>query len=393
LNIGIVTIWYDRGAAYVSRAYLDALSPDHDIYVYARGGEVDAQGDENWDKSYVTWGKRLRLGIPTFIAWDDFKGWILKNKLDTIIFNEQHSWDAILRTIKLGIKIGSYIDYYKKETVPFFNLYDFLLCNTHRHYSVFKDHPQSIYIPWGSDCTVYNGSCEPVSKDTVVFFHSCGMSPWRKGTDILVRAFLEVKGSGKLIIHSQVPIKDPVLSDLIRRDPRITLIVKTVDPPGLYHLGDVYVYPTRLEGIGLTIAEALASGLPVITVDNAPMNEFVTDGLNGRLVPVVQYRQRNDHYYWDEGFCSEPALTQAMQDYIDHQPQLGEYKLLARNYALEFLDWKKNAVGLSKFICDSRKLTKPNSLIRSAALYEYPRYPGLIISALFRKLSLFRSRI
>jgi 1,2-diacylglycerol 3-alpha-glucosyltransferase len=393
LNIGIVTVWFDRGAAYVSKAYLDVLSPHHNIYVYARGGEVYAKGDENWDKSYVTWGRRLRLGIPTLIAWNDFKGWIFKNKLDTIIFNEQHSWDAILRTINLGIKIGSYIDYYTKETVPFFDLYDFILCNTQRHYSVFKGHPQSLYLPWGSDCNVYTGNCEPVSRDSVVFFHSCGMSPRRKGTDILVRAFLEVKGAGKLIIHSQLPLNNPVLSDLIRRDSRISLIVKTVGPPGLYHLGDVYVYPTRLEGIGLTIAEALACGLPVITVDNAPMNEFVIDGINGRLVSVIHYKRRDDHYYWDEGICSEQSLTQAMQFYVNHQQGLREFKVAARNYALKYLDWTKNTWGLSNFISESRMLIKPKRLIRAAAFYEYTRFPGLMTSALFRKLGsfLFRS--
>ena len=69
-------------------------------------------------------------------------------------------------------------------------------------------------------------------------------------------------------------------------DPRIEFIEKTVSAPGLYFRGDVYLYPTRLEGIGLTICEALASGLPVITTNDAPMNEFVIDGETGYLVDV-----------------------------------------------------------------------------------------------------------
>ena len=32
-------------------------------------------------------------------------------------------------------------------------------------------------------------------------------------------------------------------------------------------MGDVFVYPSRLEGIGLCVPEALACGLPVITTD------------------------------------------------------------------------------------------------------------------------------
>jgi len=53
----------------------------------------------------------------------------------------------------------------------------------------------------------------------------------------------------------------------------------------LYYLGDVYVYPTTLDGLGLTVYEALASGLPVIATDVAPMNEIITED-NGKLVKV-----------------------------------------------------------------------------------------------------------
>ncbi|MFZ3079302.1 MAG: glycosyltransferase family 4 protein [Bellilinea sp.] len=390
MNIGIVTVWHDRGAAFVSKAYLNTLTPENNVFIYARGGEIDARGDETWNKSYVTWGKRVHLGIPSFIIWKDFKEWILRNHLDTIIFNEQHSWDVILRSIKMGIKIGAYVDYYKKETFPFFGLYDFLLCNTQRHYSVFKDHPQAFYIPWGTDCAIYAEDCKPVSDKEVIFFHSCGMNPWRKGTDVLVKAFQGVKGSARLIIHSQVPIIDSVLANPIKADSRIEVIVKTVGPPGLYHLGDVYVYPTRLEGIGLTIAEALASGLPVITVDNAPMNEFVVDGINGRLVPVSQYQQRWDKYYWDECLCNDQDLMQAMQFYVDHQQKIEEYKHKARNYAIEKLNWRINSAGLSKIIHDSGRLIKPDRLIRETAFYEYSSYPGLVASALLRKLKIIR---
>ena len=128
----------------------------------------------------------------------------------------------------------------------------------------------------------------------VRFFHSAGMGgvELRKGTDILVRAFQQVTGNAQLIIHSQVGLdRYASVASLIHNDPRIEFIEATVGAPGLYHLGDVYVYPSRLEGIGLTIAEALACGLPVITTDCAPMNEFVQKDFNGKLVSIERYEQ------------------------------------------------------------------------------------------------------
>lgn len=57
MNIGIVTTWFERGAAYVSKAYFESLNNDeNNIFIFARGGESYAKGDPKWDNEYVTWG-------------------------------------------------------------------------------------------------------------------------------------------------------------------------------------------------------------------------------------------------------------------------------------------------------------------------------------------------
>lgn len=386
MRIGIVTVWGERGAAYVSRAYLETLSVSNSVFIYARGGEIDYQGNNEWDKEYVTWGKKIRNGIPTFIVWKDFKHWVEENRLDTIIFNEQHSWEVILKTLSMGVKLGAYIDYYTKETIPFFWLYDFLLCNTRRHYSVFKDHPQCFYIPWGTNTRLFSGNCQPVSKGEVVFFHSAGMSPYRKGTDILIRAFQKVKGPARLVIHSQVPLRGHGFDNLLNHDDRISVIVITIGAPGLYSLGDIYVYPTRLEGIGLTIAEALSSGLPVITTNNPPMNEFVCEGINGKLVNVKEFIRREDGYYWDQAICDEEDLAKAMQYYVDHIKDLQEFKEKARSYATEKLDWSVNSRGLNKMIAEAAILEKPLDLVKAVKKYEQKNKIRHVFKAILRKL-------
>jgi glycosyltransferase involved in cell wall biosynthesis len=47
---------------------------------------------------------------------------------------------------------------------------------------------------------------------------------------------------------------------------------------------DVCIAPSRWEGLGLHLYEAIAFGLPIITNDDPPMNELVRDGYNGKLV-------------------------------------------------------------------------------------------------------------
>lgn len=391
MNIGIVTTWFERGAALVSRAYLDALTPVHNVYIYARGGERSGIGQLKWDQPYVTWGKAVTDRIQFFIDWPDFQRWIAQRQLDVILFNEQHSWEVILNCLKSNVVIGAYVDYYTAETVPFFPLYDFLLCNTRRHSSVFTQHPQAVYIPWGTDCALFNDRAATSRSDTIRFFHSAGMGGvgLRKGTDILVRAFQKVTGPAKLIIHSQVSVETyHDVAHLIKSDPRIEFIEATVGAPGLYSLGDVYVYPTRLEGIGLTIIEALACGLPVITTDNGPMNEFVQDGVTGKLVAVERYQSRVDDYYWPESICSEAALTEAMQWYIDHPTQLPDHRRQARAHAMKHLSWAENSKQLPTLFTRFSKIEKPAKIITAARRYEREAEANLHMAETFSDYAL-----
>lgn len=349
MNIGIVTTWLERGASYVSRQYMKSLEKENNIFIYARGGEHYVKGNNIWDNENVTWGKLLPPGIHGSIELNDFKKWIERNKIEIVFFNEEHFFQPILLCNELNVKCGAYVDYYKKNTVECFGVYDFLICNTERHYSVFKWHPQCYYVPWGTDTELFKPKViKRTLEDKLVFFHSAGYSPDRKGTGILIKAFEMVdKKKAKLFIHSQVKLEDffPELAETIRRlvkDESIVIREETVSAPGLYHLGDVYVYPTLLEGIGLTIAEALASGLPVITGDNPPMNEFVNNEC-GKLVEIYSFAMREDNYYWPQSFCSIDSLLEKMNWYIDNYYRIEELKLAARKHAESMLCWKKNS--------------------------------------------------
>lgn len=358
MRIGIVTTWFERGAGMVSRAYRDVLRADHEVFIFARGGEEQPRGDPKWDGPEVTWGSP---GVCYSFAarFAELRRWAQNRALDAILFNEERYWPTVvLARRELRAAIGAYVDYYTANTVPLFGLYDFLVCNTRRHFSVFSEHPNAVLVPWGTDCEIFRGDCAPVSPGEVVFFHSAGISPPRKGTETALRAFALVQGPCRFVVHVQRPVTTwPVLADLCRRDARIEVVEASVHAPGLYHRGDVYVYPTILEGIGLTIAEALACGLPAVVPGCAPMNEFVTpEGGGGRLVTPSEYRGRADGYYWAECYCRPEDVAREMQFYVDHRDELGTFKRAARAWAEEHLDWRHNAAGLGAWLEERRGL-------------------------------------
>ena len=337
MNIGFVSTWLERGATYVTKAYIDLLKENHNIFVYARGGEEFAKNDPKWNLPEVTWGLRL---YGTSINFNHIKKWIKKNNIEIIFFNEQHEVEIVFKVKEHfpNIKIGSYIDYYKEDTVKEFLIYDFLICNTKRHYSVFRHHPQCYYVPWGTDTELFKPRNN--KNKTITFFHSSGMSV-RKGTKLLVDSFIDGKlyNDSKLIIHSQLDFNKTFgYNPKELKKYNIDIIEKTVTAPGIYYLGDVYVYPTYLDGLGLTIYEALSCGLPVITTNNAPMNEVINEKV-GYLVDVSYYRARSDAYYWPLSICEKNSLIEGMLYFVKNKSSLDTFKKNARMAAVEKWNW------------------------------------------------------
>ncbi|GAB6064067.1 glycosyltransferase family 4 protein [Deferrisoma palaeochoriense] len=360
MNIGIVSTWFPRGAAYVSKLYLNSIvAAGHRAYVFARGGEGYAVGDPEWDGPHVTWGRRFDDGW-TRVDISQFEAWCKKYDIDIIIFNEQKDWEVVEWCNRRGIRSVAYIDYYTEETVPFFGLYDALICHTKRHFSVFNWHPQCWYVPWGTDISLFRPKmCGPTKFP--IFFHSAGMGGinLRKGTDLVVQAFRQLKGECRLVIHSQVPVESyGEIGRLIATTENIEFVHATVEPPGLYSRGNVYVYPSRLDGLGLTLPEALASGLACVTTDEPPMNEFVRHGETGLLVRVAKKRKRFDGYYWPEVECDLGSLVDCMQFFVDNANTISRFSCAAREYAVRFLDWEKNAMLLRQCLESVVKLER-----------------------------------
>ncbi len=348
MKIGIVTTWFERGAAYVSKIYMELLQKEgHEVFIYARGGENHPSIKAAcWNAENVT--RDVAYGDGS-LNIRKFSKWVKNNEIEALLFNEQHNFENVADAKKRfpNIKIGAYVDYYTENIIPWYNIYDFLICNTHRHMEAMKKHPQSFYVQWGTNVDLYQP--QPTEERPLTFFHSVGMSA-RKGTDILVDAFIEGKcyEQSKLVIHTQIPIHTVCKYTKEELEQyNVEVIEKTVTAPGLYYMGDVYVYPTRLDGLGLTMYEALASGLPVITTNFPPMNEAVTNDI-GKLVNVRDFYCRGDAYYYPMAICDTESLIESMNWYMAHPEELKEQKNKARQYAEKYYDISKKSARVSE---------------------------------------------
>jgi alpha-1,3-rhamnosyl/mannosyltransferase len=67
---------------------------------------------------------------------------------------------------------------------------------------------------------------------------------------------------------------------------RFTGYVAEEEKAAHFNLADVFVFPSALEGFGLTVAEAMASGLPVVASDRGSLPELIVDGEGGFVCDV-----------------------------------------------------------------------------------------------------------
>lgn len=106
----------------------------------------------------------------------------------------------------------------------------------------------------------------------------------RKGLDTLIAAFsaLDADDARELVIAGKrgwytEPFFRQVEDLGLGRRIHFTGYVADADLPALYSLAQVFVYPSRYEGFGLPVLEAMACGLPVVCSNAASLPEVVGD--------------------------------------------------------------------------------------------------------------------
>lgn len=109
-----------------------------------------------------------------------------------------------------------------------------------------------------------------------------------KGQDVLLKALAILKNRGEkftcLLVGEGVsrPFLEQMVGDLGLAD-RVELLGARFDVPQLLAESDLCILPSRSEGFGMAIIEAMASGVPVVASDIDGLREIIRHGWNGYL--------------------------------------------------------------------------------------------------------------
>jgi glycosyltransferase involved in cell wall biosynthesis len=159
---------------------------------------------------------------------------------------------------------------------------DLVMCKTHDCQRIFK--------LW-TDKTVFTSFTSEDRNtgqraDEIVYLHTAGQSS-AKGTDVIFKAW---KPDYPQLILTKLrdfgALEKPKANVHTCFD-RVPIEILTE----MQNKSTFHVCPSEYEGFGHYIWEAKSCGGIVITTDKPPMNEMVTEGVDGFLVPAVRSRR------------------------------------------------------------------------------------------------------
>jgi glycosyltransferase involved in cell wall biosynthesis len=111
----------------------------------------------------------------------------------------------------------------------------------------------------------------------------------KKDQATLLRALALTGTEARLVLMGDGPLKQE-LHDLVRElglSEHVTLLGVRTDVQLLLPGFDLFILPSRHEGLGLVLLEAMAAGVCCIGTDVGGIPEVIEDGVNGVLVPVA----------------------------------------------------------------------------------------------------------
>jgi glycosyltransferase involved in cell wall biosynthesis len=295
VNVGIVSKWFNRGQPVVGRHLRSAVDElGHRSFVLAKprrekgpmAGALELTGV--WDQPDVTPASRFETPLGEYLEWID------ANSIEVVLCDQNYQFDELRRIRERGVRtIGRFVwEHFTAEHVEparaaYETVYSVTEAERDRYRGWGLETPR---VPWGIHPELLAVEPRRADDGLVRFVFPGGFLGHRKPAEPVVEAFARARAeNARLLIKAQVErSRLERLQPLVDADPRVELLL--ADEPWDEHLAaiaanDVSVSPSRWEGLGLPLYEAMAFGMPTITNDDPPMNEVIADGDNGLLVP------------------------------------------------------------------------------------------------------------
>lgn len=141
---------------------------------------------------------------------------------------------------------------------------DLFICPTVHCYEELNGSLPCVCFPWPIDIERYTFT-KRTKCDNFLFLNGNGGWSGRKGASTvaaMIRSWRDIP----LVVKSQVQVPPELQNKMISGE--------LIENTGLYDQGDVLICPHTVDGLGLELQEAAACGIPVISTEGRPWDEY-----------------------------------------------------------------------------------------------------------------------
>lgn len=217
-------------------------------------------------------------------------------------------------------------------------------------------------VPEGVDPSIFHPDNEPLPDFKEKRFRFLYIGKWeeRKGTEHAIRAYCKAfkpTDEVELVLNAFNPfiknfnLKKEFFKLGITEHPPISFVdyLPLDKLAKLYASANAFMLPTKAEGWGLPIIEAMASGLPVIVTDYSAHTDFVNEDI-GYLIKVKKMIEVKDpHFFNPDVYCGDWALPdeehliELLRYVYSHQSEARAKGLTASEHVRTNFSWQKAA--------------------------------------------------
>lgn len=237
-------------------------------------------------------------------------------------------------------------------------------------------------VPEGVDQYIFHPYTKNINNSGCYSFLAVGKYEQRKGYDQLLQAFKKAFGTAsdvQLIIKADFFIDDERANNELNSQIEKTGLnnvkiirgaLDTKDLLILYSYADGFVLPSRAEGWGLSLVEALACGLPTATVNYSGQTEYLSKITNfylpikHKIVSIddsifKKYwpSDSGDYGNWAEADIDDLALK--MTDMVKNQAEWNERALKASAIIRAEFNWSRSVDIAIESLLSARMLHQP----------------------------------
>jgi len=180
-----------------------------------------------------------------------------------------------------------------------------------RDYAERFPEPKTFCLPYYCELAAFLAQPPPELGAEPVFFF-CGQMIARKGVDLLLAEFAKLERGRLLLVGREAEL--PEMLAAMPSEVRARIEYAGFQPPealpGFFARADVFVLPSRYDGWGVVVNQAVGAGLPVICSDQVGAgHDLVVEGENG-----VKFTAGDG-----------PSLGAALRKFVEHPELIAPY--------------------------------------------------------------------